>query len=230
MGATDTSLANLITETASLLGDPAGNRWLQAVAAVPSPSVNPIQWELNEGVDAFALATGVYRVSLAVTVATGTATISVTDANGNPPFGPILRLEDQNNRTLRPATTIELNNLVSDYWRAASADTPQYYIRDLDGFGTARLWPPSSAAATYTAYVASRPTPMSAPGNYPFTDLPQLTVNNPAQYHFAFPYYAAWKLLLFNRTGQDIQTAQLYKQQFDAVMQNATQAVAAIMA
>ncbi len=224
MAATATTLTNLIGDTANLLGDTAGTRWSQVISATPvsfpPSSANPIQWYLNEAADIFAWQTGVYRQAFSIPVTAGTPTVAVEDGNNNPPFGRILRLEDEVGRVLLQTDPDKLDILV-DQWKGAG-DTPltqersRYWIRGLDGFGTVRLFPTPGKTVTYKAYVTARPVMMTAGTNYPFTDLSTLDATNPAHWHHALPFYAAWRCLLMNGLQKDVELAQLYKQEFDA--------------
>lgn len=234
MSAIASTLANLITETAGLLADPGGSRWAQTIAAAPVPVTNALQWWLNEAQDEFTRLTGIYRATASVAVTAGTPTATIADANGNPPFGPILRLEDQNGKALLKTSAHALDTLAGN-WKGSGIGggtvqgQPDRWIRGLDGFGTVRFYPTPSTAQTFTAYFVARPQMMTAGGNYPFTNQPNLTADNPAHYHYALPYYAAYKALTWNQDSRDLELAKFYFEQFQSITKQAAAEVQAAM-
>lgn len=233
MTALATTLTNLINETSNLLGDPSGTRWSQTVSATPNSVSNPIQAYLIEAQEEFNRLSGIYRTSVSVPVISGTPTAIVTDANGNPPFGSILRIEDQTGKALIRTTSSALDTLIVSWKGSASSATvqgqPDRWVRGLDGFGTIRLYPCPNVTATFTAYIVARPQMMTNGNNYPFTNSSALTADNPAHYHYALPYYAAYKALTWNKDSADMPMAKFYLEQFQRIVQQAAEEVKASM-
>lgn len=169
--------------------------------------------------DRLNILTGIYHSTVNVTVTGGTPTASVVDANTNPPFGQILRLEDDTGRALVRGRATLLDATRGENWKGPAAtaltkDQPTTWIRGLDGLGTIRLVPTPRVTATYVAYVVIRPALMTASNQYPFTANASLTADNPAHWHSLLVPYAAAKCLEWNGDGRDEERAAKFMAEF----------------
>lgn len=208
------NLSELITESAYLLGDPSGNRWLQAIANPPVLGTNDIQYLLNRAAEWFNLLTGVYHASISLSVQAGVATVALRDTSGAPPYGPLLRIEDDNGKALVERKAAWLDVTEGQHWRRSEGE-PRDFIRGLDSYGTIRLFPSPQTNRIYTAFVTAKPSPMLKSGDMPWIGGGANTDASPEQYHAALPFYAAWQALIWNQAGRDLEVAKLFRAEFD---------------
>lgn len=219
MAALATTLGNLALDVANWIGDPAGNRWPQTIATTPTPNTNPIQWYLCEAADRLNILSGIYHATVNVTVTGGTPTASVVDTNTNPPFGQILRIEDDTGKALIKGSSKILDTSRVGNWKGSGAtateqDQPTTWIRGLDGLGTVRLVPTPRRSATYVAFIVIRPAMMTSSAHYPFTANASLTADNPAHWHHALVPYASARCLGWNGDGRDEERAAKFMAEF----------------
>lgn len=222
------NLNDLIQETAYLLGDSGGNRWLQAIANPPVLGTNDIQYLLIRAAEWFNLLTGVYHSTIDLPVQAGIATVALRDSSGAPPYGPLLRLEDENGKALIERKAAWLNTTEGQHWRQSEGDAKDF-IRGLDSFGTVRLFPAPKVSKVYKAFITAKPVPMLRAGDLPWIGGGANIEASPEQYHAALPFHAAWQALVWNRVGRDLEMAKMFRAEFDMRAQMAAAEVKATL-
>lgn len=202
------SLSTMQTETQRLLDDSNADRW----------STTVLQDYLNEAQLEFNRLTRLYKTTYSAASASGTGTYSFTDANG-PPLGPIERMirgtEASGTEMIR-TTDYRMDRLFGTGWTATSSSTSDRWTQDIRDFNTIRVYPlPNATAQTFTAYATGIPATLSAAGDTPGTSS---RAGIPVQYHYALPYYAAHKCLLWNNDATSLDLAERYKRKFDEIV------------
>lgn len=213
------------------MGDPSGNRWTTAVANPPVLGTNDLQYLLNKRAQDFNLLAGIVHRAIDVPIFSTTDLVVVRDEQGTPPYGPIIRVEDDAGKEIvrdqEPWLSLERGITGEDLRNTQREQRARKYLRGLDGLGTIRLLPAPAKDGWIRVWVVAPPLDMLASNDIPWIGGGPNTQDSPAQYHSALVYGAAADALLWNKTSRD----EARSAKFDAIFQaKAQQAAAEIQA
>ena len=204
-------LAALQKETGNLVGEPRtpptdGTHFFNADFAT----------YLNEACDEMTRLAGLYRTDVPLDLAAGTALYRVLDPEGNVPLGQVLRVEDADGLPLEETSKDELDNLRPG-WRQESGPPTHWYPATGD-YGAIGLFPSPDAAEQLTVFIPTKATAMADATDTPWVEKGVPTLQ---QYHYALPFYAAYKCLIRRGPRQDTEAAKERKAMFDAIVTQA---------
>lgn len=206
-------------------------RWTTAVANPPVLGTNDWQYLLNKRSEQFNLLAGIVHRYLDLPIFSTTDLVVVRDEQGCPPYGPILRVEDDAGhemvRDQEPWQSLERAITGEDLRNAAKEQRATKYFRGLDGLGTIRLLPPPGRDGFVRVWVVAMPVQMLASNDIPWVGGGPNTQESPAQHHSALVDGALADAFAWNKTSRDDAKAERYEASFQA---KAKQAAAEIQA
>lgn len=208
-------------------------RWLTAVANPPVLGINDWQYLLNKRAEQFNLIAGIVHRALEVPIFSTTDLVVLRDEQGCPPYGPLLRLEDDVGKEIirdqEPWLSVERGITGEDLRSTAKEQRARKYFRGIDGLGTIRLLPPPAKDGFVRAWIVAMPVQMLTANDIPWVGGGPNTQDSPAQYHSALVDGALADAFAWNKTSRDDAKAERYEASFQAKAQQAAARIQAAL-